>query len=61
MWIALIGQTSTHSLHLSHFFSLMVIAPPNTSMALFGHIFKHGASDGWQFIQNKEGVSTSLS
>jgi hypothetical protein len=39
----------------------MVIAPPNTSMALFGHIFKHGASDGWQFIQNKEGVSTSLS
>jgi hypothetical protein len=39
----------------------MVIAPPNTSMALFGHILKHGASDGWQFIQNKEGVSTSLS
>lgn len=55
------GQTSIQCLHLSHFSSLMVIAPPNTSIALFGHIFMHGASDGWQFIQNKEGVSTSLS
>ena len=55
------GQTLTHSLHLSHFSLLMVIAPPNTSKALFGHFFIHGASDGWQFIQNKEGVSTSLS
>ena len=55
------GQTSMHCLHPSHFSSLMVIAPPNTSIALFGHFFKHGASDGWQFIQNKEGVSTPLS
>ena len=55
------GQTLTHSLHLSHFSLLMVISPPNTSKALFGHFFIHGASDGWQFIQNKEGVSTSLS
>jgi hypothetical protein len=61
MWIAPIGQTSTHCLHLSHFSSLMVMAPPNTSMALFGHSFRHGALVGVQFIQNKEGVSTSLS
>jgi hypothetical protein len=36
----------------------MVMAPPKTSMASSLQAIKHGASDGWQFIQNKMGVST---
>ena len=54
-----IGQTSTHSLHFVHFLLLSVIAPPKISMAPSLHAVKHGASDGWQCIQNKIGVSTS--
>ena len=52
------GQTSTQSLQRSHFFELIVIAPPSTSMASSLQTFRHGASDGWQCIQNKVGVST---
>ena len=53
------GQTSTQSPHFVHFSALIVIAPPNTSMASCLQAIRHGASDGWQFIQNKMGVSTS--
>lgn len=53
-----IGQTSTQSLHLVHFSALIVIAPPKTSIAPSLQAFRHGASDGWQCIQNKLGVST---
>lgn len=53
------GQTSAQSPHLVHFSLFMVMAPPKTSMAFSLHARKHGASDGgWQFIQNKMGVST---
>ena len=52
------AQTSTHFLHFVHFSLLMVIAPPKTSMAFSSQAIRHGASDGWQFIQNKIGVST---
>jgi len=52
------GQASTQSRHLVHFSAFMVIAPPKTSTALMPHASRHGASDGWQFIQNKMGVST---
>ncbi len=56
------GQIFSHILHLLHFSLLMVTAPPNNSIALLGHSFKHGASDGgWQFIQNNGGMSTSSS
>ena len=58
MLITLIGQTSTQSLQRLHFFELMVIAPPKTSIAFCLQTFIHGASDGWQCIQNKVGVST---
>ena len=35
------------------------MAPPKTSMAFSLQANKHGACDGgWQFIQNKVGVST---
>lgn len=34
------------------------MAPPNTLIAFSLQAFKHGASDGWQCIQNKIGVST---
>ena len=33
------------------------MAPPNTSIALLLQASKHGASDDWQFKQNKLGVS----
>ena len=52
------GQTSTQSPHLVHFSLLMVMAPPKTSIAFSLQDNRHGASDGWQFIQNKMGVST---
>lgn len=52
------GQTSTQSPHWLHFSLLIVMAPPNTSTAFSLQINKHGASDGWQCIQNKVGVST---
>ena len=54
----LIGQTSTQSPHFVHLSSFLVMAPPKTSMAFSLHAIKHGASDGWQCIQNKRGVST---
>ena len=42
-----------------HLSELMVMAPPNTSMAFSLQANRHGAWDGgWQFIQNKVGVST---
>ena len=53
-----IGQTSTQSPHFVHFSLLRVMAPPKTSMAFSLQAVKHGASDGWQCIQNKIGVST---
>ena len=53
-----IGQTSTQSPHFVHLSSFLVMAPPKTSMAFSLQTFKHGASDGWQCIQNKIGVST---
>ena len=53
-----IGQTSTQSPHFVHLSSFLVMAPPKTSMAFSLQAIKHGASDGWQFIQNKMGVST---
>ena len=52
------GQTSTQSPHFVHFSVLMVMAPPKTSIAPSLQAIKHGASDGWQCIQNKKGVST---
>ena len=53
------GQTSTQSLQRVQLSLLMVMAPPKISMAFSLHANKHGASDGgWQFIQNKVGVST---
>ena len=52
------GQASTHSLQRLHLSLLMVIAPPRTSIAFSLQTSKQGASDGWQFIQNKVGVST---
>ena len=58
MLIIPIGQTSTHSKHLLHFSLFNVMAPPNISKAFCLHILMHGASDGWQLIQNKMGVST---
>ncbi len=53
-----IGQTLAQSPHLMHFSLLIVMAPPNVSMAFSLQTSKHGASDGWQCIQNKIGVST---
>ena len=52
------GQTSSQSRHLLHFSLFNVMAPPKTSKASCLQIDKHGASDGWQCIQNKIGVST---
>ncbi len=53
------GQTSTQSLQRVHLSPFMVMAPPKISMAFSWHANKHGAFDGgWQFIQNKVGVST---
>ena len=52
------GQASTQSLQRLHLSLFMVIAPPKTSIALSLQTSKQGASDGWQFIQNKVGVST---
>ena len=54
----LIGQTPIHSLHCVHLSLFNVIAPPNTSKAFSLHVNMHGASDGWQCIQNNVGVST---
>lgn len=52
------GQASTQSLQRLHFLLLIMMAPPKASMAFSLQTFRHGASDGSQFIQNKVGVST---
>ena len=52
------GQTSTQSPHFVHLSSFLVMAPPKTSIAFSLQDNRHGASDGWQCIQNKIGVST---
>ena len=53
------GQTSMQSLHNVQLSLFMVTAPPKISMAFSLHANIHGARDGgWQFIQNKVGVST---
>jgi hypothetical protein len=53
------GQASAQSLQRVHLSELIVMAPPNISIAFSLQTNKHGAWDGgWQFIQNKVGVST---